>query len=438
MTSRARRAVSALGGVALAALLAGHAWPEVRGVAERPAVHTDEGGLWAESDKAEQRARQSGERNQAPELNAYVSGIVCDLAQAHCPDVRVYVMDRPYFNATMAPNGYMEVWSGLLLRAENEAQLSFVLGHELGHYLEEHSIEQWRRLRSTSNAAMFLSVITAVAGVGFVGDIIYLGALASVFGYSREAESEADVFGFNTAVTRGYDPNAGASLWRNLIAENGKSDFEKTRQRMARTNIFSTHPLSADRVAALDTRAKGKPAGKTEAERYRAMIRPHLSAWLRDDLRRRDFGQSLHLIDRLMTSGADLGVLRFFKGEAYRMRRGEGDLARARAEYDLAVAQPDAPAAAWREIGDMAMRNNDRAGARVAFVAYLERAAAAPDKALIEARVASLADVAPPAAAPPITTPPVTASPAASSTAAPQAADMPPRAPEPATGDKPQ
>lgn len=434
MKRATRRAISALGGVAFAALCVGQAWSEARGIAERPAINTDEGGLWAESDKAEQRAKQSGERNTAPELNAYVSGVVCDLAQAHCPEVRVYVMDRPYFNAAMAPNGYMEVWSGLLLRTESEAQLSFVLGHELGHYLEEHSLEQWRRLRSTSNAAMFLGVLTAVAGVGFVGDIIYLGALASVFGYSREAESEADVLGFDTAVARGYDPNAGAALWRSLIAENEKSDFEKTRQRMARTNIFSTHPLSTVRVAALDARAAGKAAGKTDAERYRAMIRPHLGAWLRDDLRRRDFGQSLHLIDRLMKPGADLGVLRFYKGEAYRMRRGEGDLARARAQYDLAIAQPDAPAAAWREIGDMAMRSNDRASARVAFVTYLERAPAAPDKALIEARVAALADVAPPVAVAPVATAPLAEQPGA----LPQTIDTAMPAPAAKTGDQPQ
>ena len=50
----------------------------------------------------------------------------------------------PQFNAMMAPNGMMLVWSGLLLRVENEAQLAAILGHELGHYLERHSVEQLR------------------------------------------------------------------------------------------------------------------------------------------------------------------------------------------------------------------------------------------------------------------------------------------------------
>ena len=50
----------------------------------------------------------------------------------------------PYFNASMAPNGMMQVWSGLLLRVDNEAQLAAVLGHEIGHYLARHSVERLR------------------------------------------------------------------------------------------------------------------------------------------------------------------------------------------------------------------------------------------------------------------------------------------------------
>jgi beta-barrel assembly-enhancing protease len=390
----------ALAGAAVVAMLSGAAWSEPRQLGMRPAIDSVEGGLWAESDKAEQRARQSGERNRAPEINAYVSGIVCDLAGPHCPEVRVYLMERPYFNATMAPNGYMEVWSGLMLRAEDEAQLSFVLGHEIGHYLENHSIESWRAMRARSNAAMVVSLITGVAGVGFVGDIVYLGTLASIFGYSRENETEADVMGFDAATARGYAPSSGAKLWRNLIDEAGTSDFKSTRERMARASVFNTHPVSSERVAALDARAAGKPAGRTERAKYRAMIRPHLNAWLRDDLRRRDFGQSLHLIERMMGSGEDLGTLHYFKGEAYRLRRGEGDLALAATAYEQAIAYPDAPPAAWREIGDARLRAGKRAEARAAFVEYLTRAPAAADKSFVDARIAGLADVAP-APAPP-------------------------------------
>ena len=62
-------------------------------------------------------------------------------------------MNRPAFNASIAANGYMEVWSGLLLRVDDEAQLAFVLGHEIGHYRERHSVALMRTLRGRANAA---------------------------------------------------------------------------------------------------------------------------------------------------------------------------------------------------------------------------------------------------------------------------------------------
>src|SRR5262249_34912191 len=105
----------------------------------RPALSSDEAGLWRAMDKAEDEVKSSRFRLRDPELNAYVNDVICRLVPDRCPDVRVYVIRTPYFNAQAAPNGMIEVWSGLLLRAKNEAQLAAVLGHELGHYLERHA-----------------------------------------------------------------------------------------------------------------------------------------------------------------------------------------------------------------------------------------------------------------------------------------------------------
>ena len=77
-------------------------------------------------------------------LHAYVEDIACRLGASHCPDIRVHIVRTPWFNASMAPNGMMQVWSGLLLRADNEAQLAAVLGHEIGHYISRHSVERLR------------------------------------------------------------------------------------------------------------------------------------------------------------------------------------------------------------------------------------------------------------------------------------------------------
>lgn len=342
------------------------------------------------SDRTEQEARNSGQLENDAALNAYLYEVACRVAADACGDIRLYVMNRPYFNASMAPNGYTEVWSGLLLRVEDEAQLAFVLGHEIGHYRERHSLAMLRTIRSRAGVAMVFSIITVGAGVGIIGDIVYLGTIASVFGFSRENESEADMIGFDHAVAAGYDAHAGDLLWQNLLAETQASDNPDVRRQETRGSIFRTHPLSADRVEALEERAAAATGGETHRERYRAAIRPFLGEWLRSDLRRRDYGQTALLLDRLGAHGEDLGVIEYYRGEINRLRRGEGDRERAFQHYSNAIAQPDAPAAAWRELGEYASRDGRNADAVALFTTYLERAPQAGDRALVEARIQQL------------------------------------------------
>jgi predicted Zn-dependent protease len=356
----------------------------------RPAVDSDEGGLWGMFDRAEIEARNSGQLERDPALNAYLQDVACRVANDACGDIRLYVMNRPHFNASMAPNGYMEVWSGLLLRADDEAQLAFVLGHEVGHYREQHSLALMRTIRARAGAAAVFSIIAAGAGVGIIGDIIYLGTVASLLGFSRENETEADVVGYDHAVAAGYDPHAGHKLWSNLIAETRVSDNPDTRRQETRGSIFRTHPLSADRVEALERRATNASGGETHRERYRAAIRPHLDSWLRSDLRRRDYGQTAAILDRLGAHGEDLGVVEYYRGEINRLRRGEGDRERALQHYTSAITHPDAPAAAWRELGEYAARDGRNPDAVALFRTYLERAPDAGDRAFVEARIGQL------------------------------------------------
>ena len=90
--------------------------------------------------------RSSGRVVEAPDLQDYLEDLLCRLDAAFCSDVRLYVVRVPHFNATMAPNGAMHIWTGTLLRMENEAQLAHVLGHELVHFKKRHSLKQWQKL----------------------------------------------------------------------------------------------------------------------------------------------------------------------------------------------------------------------------------------------------------------------------------------------------
>src|SRR5512134_627575 len=159
----------------------------------RPEAGTDEGGLWAYMDREEQRLKRSSFLIRDPALQDYVNGIACRLAGDHCPEMRVYLVRTPYFNASMAPNGMMQVWSGLLVRMQNEAQLAAVLGHEIGHYLQRHSVERLRDAKSRSSFALILGMALGAAGAGAnVGQLAELGIVASMMAYGRDQEREAD------------------------------------------------------------------------------------------------------------------------------------------------------------------------------------------------------------------------------------------------------
>lgn len=366
-----------------------------------PDVNSTEGSLWAAAETAERRARLSPQVNTDPALNAYVNQVACGIAPEYCGDLRIYVMDRPAFNASMAPNGYMEVWSGLLLRAETEAELAFVLAHEISHFSASHSLAQWNNIKGGLALAL---VVGAVAGgvstysgggyssdVSFLGDLAYLGAIAATFNYSRTQEVEADRMGFDRMVAAGYEPGAAVALWRARQDETRASTFPSVRRADAAGSIFRTHPITAERVAALQAMAEAHDAGgRSERERYRAAVRPHLAAWLADDLRRRDFDGALVLTARLERDGQDLGVLSFHRGQIYRTRREDGDLELARDAYLTASNYEDAPVAVWRELGDLQRRLGDVGGARLAYQTYLERATTAQDRWIVEDSLAGL------------------------------------------------
>jgi beta-barrel assembly-enhancing protease len=372
---------------------------QARPAGQRPPANSVEASIWDLSDKAEIDAKRAGQLITDPGLNAYINGIRCKVATDYCGDMRVYVMGRPAFNASMAPNGYMEVWSGLLLRAENEAQVAFVIAHEAGHYQENHSIEAWRNIRSRSNWAMALSIVAGAAGApSYVGDLIYLGAIASVFGFSRENETQADTIGFQRAIAAGYDPAQGGELWRLLIAESAASEFPDVRKREARSGIFNTHPVSTERASALDNMSRLAVQAQTAAasstktwivgrETHRNAIRPFMSAWLRDELRRRDYGQTQDLLKRLKLQGSDLGLLNYYEAELFRLRRKDGDMERAMAAYIAASAFPDAPAETWRELAEAQNRAGKKTEAVAMLQTYLAKAPNASDRALVGARL---------------------------------------------------
>lgn len=347
----------------------------------RPAPDTDEGGLWGLMDREEGRLKRSPLTLHDPALQAYLNEILGRLAGEHAPDIRVHAVRMPHFNAMMAPNGMLLVWSGLLLRVENEAQLAAVLGHELGHYLERHTVEQ---LRAQKDTALLSQLVGLIGGVGtFVGQI---GLSASLFAFSREHESRADRMGVRLMQRAGYDARAAAAVWDNLLAEQKITGGQEAGQS---NDIFATHPTTAGRRDELLALA-GTAGGALGTETYREAIAPLRPGWIQDEIKRGQYEESLVLFQRLVAAEPEDAQALFARGEVRRLRDEPGDAERALADLAQASRLRAAPALAFRSLGLLHKQRQDNVAALQAFQSYLALAPQAPDAGLVRAYLTEL------------------------------------------------
>lgn len=395
MTSSAGPLALAVGlglGIAAFAPGAGAAPPPIA-PGERPAEGSTEAELWYGMDRAEQELRGQPHVERDAALNAYLRDVLCRVAGPHCGDLRLYVVTVPEFNASMAPNGATLVFTGALLRLRSEDELAVLLGHEFAHYRQRHSLQQWQASKRSSATLGTVGLATLGAGVGLVGGVAQLAGTAGLSGFSREHEHEADALGFEFAAAQGYGPDAGLALWERLARE------EAATVSLRRRPVFASHPKTEARVEAhrrMATAAAVAPPLELVAERrerYRAAIEPLLDGWLSDELTRRRYAASIQMIGELHANAppAWRGRTAHYLGEAHRLRRGEGDAAKAAALHAEAVAAADAPPAAFREHGYALRAAGDAAGARDALAHYLRLRPDAPDRAFIERDLEALA-----------------------------------------------
>lgn len=371
-----------------------------REAGERPQdASSTEASLWYQMDEAERDLRRSGRVVQDPELNAYVSGVLCRVSGDFCADMRLYIVEAADFNAAMAPNGMALVNTGLLLRAETEDELAFVLAHEFVHFQENHSLESHAARRNANVAAMVLGtalgvgVAAAGGSAGAARDAANLGVVASyatAFSFSRDAEREADARGFDYLLAAGYDPRSAARIWENFSTEIEAWDDDEPARRLARESLSSTHPLIKERIGALSALAASHPAGDSDAAAYRARIRPHLQAWLEHQIEAIDPGAAIHLIERMSRTGEDAGVLNYARGRALAARYKDGDALSAEEAWQEAIRHADAPAETWRALGEHHRRRGDAEEAVQAYRTYLERDPQARDALFIERMILDL------------------------------------------------
>lgn len=375
-----------LSGLASTLLMASHSLNAVENIAydvryQRPSNDTDEGGFWGYMDREEEKLKKSPFLIRDRKFKEYLTNITCELGQNHCPDIRVYPLTVPLFNANMAPNGMMQIWSGLMLRVDNEAQLSAILGHEIGHYLARHTIARFRDSKSRSN----LGFLTGFLGA--VGAIANFGLTAGAFSYSREHETSADEIGIQLMSKAGYDPNEAATVWQNLQEEMKSSTEGET---SGFQQLFSTHPLPQDRQANLSKIASVSPGKIKNEEIWQEKVSPYIRNWLKDEIKRNKFETSITLLNRLTLRESNKAEYLFARGEAFRLRSKGDDYQSAIRDYNLAANFANPPAETYKGLGLIYKSRNEKELAKLNFLKYQVLEPNASDSMLIKSYLEEL------------------------------------------------
>ncbi|MFT3807316.1 M48 family metalloprotease [Arenimonas sp.] len=349
---------------------------------ERPLAGTDEDELWYAMGRIELELQRSPQLVRDPALNAYVRDVTCKVVGDYCRDLRIYIVDMPWFNASMAPNGMMVVWTGALLRMQNEADLALVVGHEFGHYRERHTLQQWRKLKRSSAFLSTFGVLATGTGFGVAGMVANIAGIASMSKFSRDKEREADRIGLERMLALGYDPHSGVKLWDGMVREEEARDYGKP------LPAFASHPQTRERRDDLKAAADAAATTQNELgrERFLAATASFVEHWLENELTRRMYSTSVEAIGLLRTTAPAerSGLYSFYLGEAYRRRNKPGDQDLADGLYAEAVGQAGAPPQAWREHGMALKADGDRKPAAAAFRRYLELEPQAQDRAFVE------------------------------------------------------
>lgn len=155
----------------------------------------------------------------------------------------IKVVDSDEVNAFAFPGGHFYVNKGLILAADNEAELAGVMAHEISHVTARHATMRMSKaqyLQIAAIPALFVGGYLAQMGIQ---NALGLGINLELMGITRESEREADQLGIQYLWNTGYDPNAFVSFFEKL------QEQEKSKPgRLA--GWFRTHPSTDDRIVA--------------------------------------------------------------------------------------------------------------------------------------------------------------------------------------------
>jgi beta-barrel assembly-enhancing protease len=178
-----------------------------------------------------------------PVITEYINRIGQNLVRNSDAKVpfTIKVLDTEEVNAFALPGGFFYVNSGLILAADNEAELAGVMAHEIAHVCARHATKNMTRAQIWNMASIPLIFIGGpVAYV--ISDVAGLAVPLGFLKFSRDAEREADLLGLEYDYATGYDPEAFVEFFEKLNVEKKKPNMV--------AKAFATHPMNVERIEA--------------------------------------------------------------------------------------------------------------------------------------------------------------------------------------------
>jgi len=179
-----------------------------------------------------------------PVVVEYVNRIAQNLVKNSDAKVpfTIKVIDSDEVNAMALPGGFMFVNSGLILTADDEAEMAGVIAHEISHVAAHHAVREQTRMNYAQIGSIPLIFLGGMAGYG-IYEAAQIGIPVAFLQFSRAFESQADFLGVQYMYRAGYDPQSFISIFEKL------ENLEKTKPHLI-SKAFSTHPQTPDRIEA--------------------------------------------------------------------------------------------------------------------------------------------------------------------------------------------
>ena len=188
---------------------------------------------------------------QDPEINRYVNVLGNQIAQRADDrgiQYRFYVVNAREVNAFAVPGGYIYVNRGLIERTNTLSQFAGVLGHEIGHVVRRHSVQQMQKAQGANFGVVLACVLTSICNSDVGQTAINVGGTALFAKFSRDDENEADQEAIRNVVRAGIHPRGIPEMFQILINE-------RNRQASSVEAWFATHPLEENRVENTDRKS---------------------------------------------------------------------------------------------------------------------------------------------------------------------------------------